>query len=68
LCTNPAATALITQYLLINQRTVTTFSYTLNNGDTITLISPWIPFIVLYFLLTLLFFWLAVRRVNVIEH
>lgn len=67
LCTNPAATALITQYLLINQRTITTFSYTLNNGDTITLISPWIPFIVLYLLLTLLFFWLAVRRVNVIE-
>jgi ABC-type transport system involved in multi-copper enzyme maturation permease subunit len=68
LCTNPAATALITQYLLINQRTITTFSYTLNNGDTITLISPWIPFMILYFLLTLLFFWLAVRRVNVVEH
>jgi ABC-2 type transport system permease protein len=67
LCTNPAATALMTQYLLINRRAIGTFSYTLANGHNITLISPWIPFTLLYLVLTLGFFWLAVRRVRVIE-
>jgi hypothetical protein len=67
LCTNPAATAIITQYLLINQRTVGLFTSTMTNGDEITLISPWIPFTVIYLLLTVLFFALAVRRTRKIE-
>ena len=67
LSTNPAATALMTQYLLVNRRTITTFSYTLANGNSITLISPWIPFTILYVLLTIVFFVLSVRRVRMIE-
>ena len=65
--TNPAATALMSQYILINQRTIGTFAYTLNNGQDMTLISPWVPFTALYVILTLVFFVLAVRRVRVIE-
>ncbi len=65
--TNPAATALMSQYILVNQRTTGTFAYTLNNGQDMTLISPWVPFTVLYVLLTVVFFVLAVRRVRVIE-
>ena len=65
--TNPAATALMTQYILINQRTIGTFAYTLNNGQDMTLISPWVPFTILYTILTLVFFVLAVRRVRAIE-
>ncbi|MEB2286646.1 MAG: ABC transporter permease subunit [Anaerolineae bacterium] len=61
---NPAATAIITQYLLVNQRTTGLFSYTLTSGDDLTLISPWIPFTAMYVLLTLVFFILAVRRVR----
>ncbi len=61
---NPAATAVITQYLLVNQRATGLFTYTLANGDNLTLVSPWIPFTALYGLLTLLFFILAVRRVR----
>jgi ABC-type transport system involved in multi-copper enzyme maturation permease subunit len=64
LCTNPAATALLTQYVLLNQRSIGTFSYTLTSGQTVTLVSPWIPFTVLYLVLTALFFALAVRRVR----
>jgi ABC-2 type transport system permease protein len=64
---NPAATAVLTQYILLNQRTVGVFSYTLSGGDKVTLISPWIPFTVIYLLLTVVFFVLAVRRVRHLE-
>ncbi|RPI97458.1 MAG: hypothetical protein EHM39_09460 [Chloroflexi bacterium] len=64
LSTNPPATALLTQYVLLNQRTIGVFDYTLNSGDKITLISPWIPFTILYVILTVVFFTLAVRRVR----
>lgn len=60
---NPAATALLTQYILLNQRTVGVFSYTLSGGDTALLISPWIPFTLVYLLLTVVFFVLTVRHV-----
>jgi len=68
ICINPAATALLTQYVLLNQQTIGTFSYTLSGGETITLISPWIPFTVLYVGLTVIFFTLAVRRMRSIEN
>jgi ABC-2 type transport system permease protein len=67
LSSNPAATALLTQYILLNQRTIGTFSYTLAGGDRVTLISPWIPFTVLYLILTVVFFLLSVRRARRIE-
>lgn len=67
LSVNPAATALVTQYLLLNQRTLGLFDYTLVNGDQITLISPWIPFTIAYVLLTVLFFALSVRQLRQIE-
>lgn len=68
ICTNPAATALLTQYVLLNQQTIGLFSYTLSGGETITLISPWIPFTALYLILTVIFFALSVRRVNTFEN
>lgn len=68
ICTNPAATALLTQYVLLNQQTIGTFTYTLSGGETLTLISPWIPFTLLYLVLTVVFFALAVRRVHQIEN
>jgi len=68
ICTNPAATALLTQYVLLNRQTIGTFSYTFTGGETITLVSPWIPFTALYLTLTLIFFVLAVRRVRTVEN
>ncbi len=67
LSTNPAITAGLTQYFLINRRTVGLFSYTLANGDTVTLVSPWIPFTVIYVVLSVVFFVLAVRRVSMLD-
>lgn len=63
---NPPATALLTQYLLVNRHTTGLFSYTLVNGESVTLIAPWIPFTALYLVLAGVFFALAVRRVNVV--
>lgn len=67
LCFNPAVTAGLTQYFLINRRTIGVFSYTLASGETVTLISPWIPFTIIYLTLSVLFFFLAVRRVRRID-
>jgi ABC-2 type transport system permease protein len=64
---NPAATALLTQYILLNQRTVGVFAYTLSGGNTVTLISPWIPFTIVYLVLTIVFFVLTVHRVRRLE-
>lgn len=64
LSTNPAIVALLTQYLLVNQQTSGVFSYTLTGGDSITLVSPWIPFVVIYALFSLIFIGLAIRRVR----
>ncbi len=66
LCLNPPATALLTQYLLVNRHTAGLFSYTLVNGDSVTLIAPWIPFTALYLMLAGVFLILAVRRVHVV--
>ena len=65
--TNPPATALVSQYLLLNQQTTGTFAYTLTSGEDVTLISPWIPFTILYVGLTVIFFVLSVYRVRQIE-
>ncbi|MBN1564530.1 MAG: hypothetical protein JXA10_11865 [Anaerolineae bacterium] len=65
--TNPPATAFTAQYLLLNQRAIGTFDYTLSNGDVVTLISPWIPFTILYVILTVVFFVLSVRRIRHVE-
>ncbi len=67
LSTNPVATAVLTQRILLNERSITTFSYTLVNGETITLISPWIPFVLIYVVLTVVVFLMAVRRVKKIQ-
>ncbi len=61
---NPPVTALLTQYLLVNRHTAGLFSYTLVNGDTVTLIAPWIPFTVSYLALAGICLFLAVRRVH----
>lgn len=67
LCTNPAATALLTQYVLLDHQSITTFSYTLDSGEQITLISPWIPFTLIYVILSVIFFVLSVRQVMVVR-
>ncbi len=43
--TNPIATAIATEYILVDQHTALYFSLPLNNGATVSLVSPWIPYV-----------------------
>jgi hypothetical protein len=43
-CLNPLATAFFTETILVDQHSALGMSFTLVNGSTIPLISPWIPY------------------------
>jgi hypothetical protein len=43
-CLNPLATGLFTEIILVDQQSAFGMSYTLSNGSTIPLVSPWIPY------------------------
>ncbi len=55
-CLNPLATALFTEMILVSEQSALGMSFTLSNGSTIPLVSPWIPytFICLFFSLVLI--------------
>ena len=44
--TNPIATAVATEVLLVSEQTAFTFTLPLTNGANVTLVSPWLPYIV----------------------
>ena len=41
---NPLATAVFTEVILVDEQSALGMSYTLSNGNTIPLISPWLPY------------------------
>ena len=43
-CLNPLATAVFTEYMLVDQQSPWGMSYSLSNGNSIPLVSPWIPY------------------------
>lgn len=55
-CLNPLATAFFTEMILVSEQSALGMSYTLSNGATIPLVSPWIPytFICLFFSLVMI--------------
>jgi hypothetical protein len=62
---NPIATAIATEFLLVEEHTLFIFPFILDNGVTLPLPSPWLPFVVFCFVvgaLMILFSILAVRR------
>jgi ABC-2 type transport system permease protein len=69
--TNPLATALGTEVLLVNNHHVGFFTQTLTGGYnqsmTITLASPWIPFTIFYLILSAVLVSLAIRRIKRID-
>ncbi|MCS7070977.1 MAG: ABC transporter permease, partial [Anaerolinea sp.] len=65
---NPAATALATQQVLLERQSLGFWSYTLaTSGATIPLVSPWIPFIVIYLGISAALIVLAIRRIQSTE-
>jgi len=69
-CTNPLAAAYATQFWLLEKQSIGVFTQTISDGSVITqvpVISPWIPFVILYFLLAIVFLVRTTRRVTRIE-
>lgn len=68
--TNPLATAMMTELLLVNSQHAGFFMQTLTSGAQTTqipLVSPWIVFTILYLVVSAILVMLAIRRVRRIE-
>lgn len=70
--TNPLAAAFVSQQVLFDKQSAALFTHTFTDGvnfttHTITLISPWIPFVVLYLVIAVVMVIRAMRRVSRIE-
>jgi len=62
---NPIATALFSQYMLIEHQALGFQAVTLNsNGSLIPLVSPWISFAITYLIASAILLLLAMRRMN----
>ncbi len=66
-CTNPIATAILSEVMLLNQNSVFFSTLTLSNGTAVPLVSPWIVYTVIYLLVSVVLLALTVRRVRKIE-
>lgn len=64
IATNPPATVIGTLYLLRTQQAAGLFTVTLQNGSTVQLVSPWIPFVIFTAVLSTILMIIATRRVN----
>ncbi len=67
LCFNPALALLLSHAVYTQHQALFTFQYTMSNGQTLTLLSPWLVFSVLYLGLTALLLVLATRRMRRVE-
>jgi len=66
-CTNPIATAVLTESILQQHNTVFFFTQTFSNGISIPLPSPWIVYTLVYGIGTLLLVVMSVRRVRQVD-
>jgi ABC-2 type transport system permease protein len=66
-CTNPLATAVLTDIVLQQKGTLFIFTQTLSNGVSVPLPSPWIVFTIIYVLLAVLLVRLSVANVRRVD-
>jgi ABC-2 type transport system permease protein len=64
---NPIATAVLSEVLFIREQSLFTFSFPTVEGQTFTIISPWISYSIFYLLISLLLIWLSIRLVRKVE-
>ena len=64
---NPLATAVATEAILLEEQSAFLFSLPLPSGITVTLISPWIPYVIIFLILSLVLLWLSIRFVRRVE-
>jgi ABC-2 type transport system permease protein len=63
-CLNPLATAVFTEVILVDQQSPWGMTYTLNNGSTIPLVSPWIPYTLLCLFFSLVVVLITIQLVK----
>lgn len=61
---NPLATAFVTEMILTQEHSAFSMTYTLNNGATIPLPSPWIPYAILCFFFSLVLVLITIQIVK----
>ncbi len=66
-CTNPIATAVLTEVVLLQNNSAFYFTQSLSNGTSLPLVSPWVIYTILYLIISLVMVLLTVRRVRRIE-
>lgn len=64
IASNPMATAIATELILLEEQSAFVYILPLNNGYTLPLPSPWIPYIILYLLLSLILLLISTRIVR----
>jgi len=64
---NPIATALVTRQLLIDQKGIGFWTYTLSTGSTIQRVSPWVSFTIIYLVASTILVVMAIRRMRKVE-
>ncbi len=64
---NPMATVIASEVILIQEQSIFLFKLPLNNGFTITLVSPWFPYVCFYLLLSLFLLAQSIRFVKRVE-
>ncbi len=64
IASNPMATAIATEVILLEEQSAFVYILPLSNGFTLPLPSPWIPYIILYLLLSLILLLISTRIVR----
>lgn len=64
---NPLATAVATEAILLEEQSAFLFTLPLPSGINITLISPWVPYVIFFLVLSLVLLWLSIRFVRRVE-
>jgi ABC-2 type transport system permease protein len=61
---NPVAATIVSEVFFVQGNSLLTFSVPLSNNTTIRLISPWIPYSLVFLLISLLLLWISIRKVR----
>lgn len=66
-CLNPIATAVATEFVLVEQHSTFYFTVPLSGGANVPLVSPWVVYVLIYLLLSVVSILLSIRLVDRVE-
>jgi ABC-2 type transport system permease protein len=68
IATNPIATAIASEIMFIDQRSLFIYQFPLSSGSTFPILGPWLFYAIFYLLLSLLLVWFSILFVKRAEH